>query len=178
MELLTNRLMMMAEQVNANHMVELIDNERIELERLRHYRPYREEKKSTFVAVTAQSQIRKSKFGNAVMAKHRSALSRNKKEESKENTNEDDQKNLEEGPKIKEITTVCDIWGLSKKMKNDGSKPNESNESSKENSAPKSNAFSKFRRAAKTTVLMESLKRGHAICTCESLDARCKVHDS
>ena len=117
MELLTNRLMMMAEQVNANHMVELIDNERIELERLRHYRPYREEKKSTFVAVTAQSQIRKSKFGNAVMAKHRSALSRNKKEESKENTNEDDQKNLEEGPKIKEITTVCDIWGLSKKMK-------------------------------------------------------------
>ena len=70
MELLTNRLMMMAEQVHTNHMVELIDNERIELERLRHYRPYSAGagKESTFKAVASQNQIRKNKFGNAVMA--------------------------------------------------------------------------------------------------------------
>ena len=179
MELLTNRLLMMAEQVSENHMVDLIDNERIELERLRNYRPYRKGMESNYRTIGAQSQIRKSKIGNTVLTKHRvnTAFHRNNKEENTENTNEDEQKNEEEGPKVKSVTTVCDIWGFSKKIKNDGSKLNESHESPTENPAPKIN-LGRFRKVARTTVLLESLKGGHAICTCENLDAHCKVHDS
>ena len=177
MELLTNRLVMMAERVTEIHMVEILDNERIELERLRLYRPCLEEKVLTFKTIAGRNQIRKSKFCKTVLEKKRLALSMNKNMEDNESTHEDEQKKDDDVPKIIEITTVCDIWGLSKKNKNESSKINEANESSKENCAPKSN-LSKFRRVARTTVLLESLKGGHAICTCENLDARCKVHDS
>ena len=165
MDLLTNRLSMMAEQIYENHMAELIDNERVELERFQHYRPCRG---TPFRSIATQNQVPISKFGN--LAKIRSSLSKNKKEGNKKNKHEDEQKNQDDVPKITAITTVCDIWGLSKKNKN------ESNQSSKENTAPKPN-LSKFRRVARTTVLLESLKKGHDICTCESLDARCKLHD-
>ena len=178
MELLTHRLAMMAERVTENHMVELLDNERIELERLRLYQPCLERKVSSFKSIAGRNQIRKSKFCNTVLGKRRLALLKKRKEEDEEIIHEDEQKNHDDVPKIKEIITACDIWGLSKKNKNEKSKVNESNESPKENSAPKSQGFSKFRRAARTTVLLESLKSGHAICTCENLDARCKVHDS
>jgi hypothetical protein len=177
MELLTNRLVVMAEMVTESHMAELLDNERIELERLRLYSPCLEEKMLTFKTIAGRNQIRKSEFWNLSLEKKCLADLKNKKRDNKESTNEDEQKNYDDVPKIKEITTVCDIWGLSNKNKNEGSKVNESNESSKENSAPKSNV-SKFRKVARTTVLLQSLKSGRAICTCESLDARCKVHDS
>ena len=176
MELLTNQLLMIGDQVSSNRMLDLIDNERNELERLTHYRPCREDKVSTFRTILGQSQIRKTKFGTTALVKHRSTLSRNRKDDKKEITCEDEQKNQEDAPKIKQITTVFDIIGLYKKNKNDGSKFNESHETSKENSAPKIN-LSKSHRVARTTVLMQSLKKGHVICTCESLDARCKVHN-
>ena len=76
MEFLTNRLLMMAEQISENHMVHLIDNERFELERLRNYRPYRKEMESNHRTIGAQSQIQKSQIGNTALAKHRSALPR------------------------------------------------------------------------------------------------------
>ena len=174
--MLTNRLIMMAEQVTADHMSELIDKERIELERLQYYRAYRGDKVPTFRTIAGQTQIRKTKFGVAALGKHRSALSRNRNDQNTQNAQEDGQQNQDDVPKIKELVTVCDIL-LSKKKKSDGSKFNESNESSKDSSAQKNN-INKFRRAARTTVLMASLKNGHAICTCETLDARCKVHDS
>jgi hypothetical protein len=175
----------MAEKVTEIHMVEILDeyhNERIELERLRLYRPSLEEKVLTFKTIAGRNQIRKSKFCKTVLERKRLGLSKNKEGENQESRHEDEQKNDDDVPKTIEMTTVCDIWGLSKKMRK---KVNESNKSSKENSAPFLNRVfssqnanrSTFRRVARTTVLLESWEVGHAICTCEKLDDRCKVHD-
>ena len=168
MDLLTNRLIMITSQITANHMADLREMESLELKRVRDYKrsmkTLREEKVYSFKAIAAESQIRKTKFGNAVCLKQNS-LRRIKNEENKENTKQDED--------AKEITTAGNIWAAYKKNKNNGSKMNESNESP----APKT-SLSKFRRAAKQTVLMETFKNGRSICTCEDLNAHCKVHDS
>ena len=59
---------------------------------------------------------------------------------------------------------------------NKTTKINDPNDSGDSNT-PKINV-SKFRKAAKLTVLLESMKEGKAVCTCENLDARCKLHDT
>ena len=104
------------------------------------------------------TRVRKTKFGSAV------CQTQIRIKAEKEQTMEEEN--------AKEITTAGDIWGVSNKSKN-----NESDESSKENFEPKP-SLAKFRKAGKQIVLMEILKKGHDICTCENLDARCKVHDS
>ena len=174
MDLLTNRLLVMAGQVADNQVAELIYNERLELERLRQRSP--REKMLYSKTLDAENQARRGNFTNTISAK-RLVISRKKKEENKYNAKEDGRTTQEGVPNVKEITTVCDILGIYKKHKNKGSKINESNEFSKETSASKVN-FNKFRKAAKTTLLLERFKKGHVICTCESLDSRCKVHDN
>ena len=156
MDLLTNRLVMLSGQITIKHMAGLREKERIELKRVKDYkesmRKITETKVYTFKALASETQVRKSKFGNAVC---RTVKAEEEKKVEEENA--------------KEITTAGDIWGVSNKSKN--------NESSKQDSVPNP-SLAKFRKAAKQTILMEILKKGHDICTCENLDARCKIHDS
>jgi hypothetical protein len=159
MHLLTNQLVMLSGEVTRKHMAGLREQERIEHKRVREInlkvRKIRETKVHTSKAIATKP---KTKFGNAVFQSQIriEAEEEQRKEEEKEN----------------EITTAGDIWGVSNKSKN-----NESDESSKENSVP-NHSLAKFHKTARQIVLMEILKKGHDICTCENLDARCKVHDS
>ena len=92
MDLLTNRLIMITNQITANHMADLREKESLELKRVRDYRrsmkTIREENVYTFKAIAAQTQIRKTKFSNVVSLKQNS-LKRIKNEEDKENTTND-----------------------------------------------------------------------------------------
>ena len=109
MDLLTNRLIMITSQITANHMADLREKESIELKRVRDYKrsmkTIREEKVYSFKAIAAETQIRKSKFGNAVCLKQNS-LRRIKNEQNKENKKQDEQKSGEDNTNAKEITTA------------------------------------------------------------------------
>lgn len=178
MDLLTNRLVMLVEQVAENQMVDLINKEKIQKQRISE-RSQRETMLS-FELQAAENQARRSKKSSNLATLQRSALNGSafrgnilQKQAIKEKGQDKD---------CTKITTVCDIWGLSKKGKevkegmNKNSKIDDHNDISDSNK-PKLNV-SKFRKAAKLTVLLESLKEGKAVCTCENLDARCKVHDT
>jgi hypothetical protein len=153
---------------------ELLDNEQFELERLRQRSP--RGKLLTSKTIPTENHARRGKFTNTLQVVG-SAVSWMKKEEKKCNARDYGKKSQEGVSNVTESTTACDIWITPRKIKNKGSKITESHESSKETSASKINSR-KFRIAAKTTVLLEQFKQGHAICTCENLDARCKVHDT
>ena len=178
MELLTNRLVMLVEQVAENQMADLINKEKLQKQRISE-RAQRETMLS-FELQAAENQARRSKKTSNLATLQRSAFTRSafggnilQKQAIKEKDQDKD---------CTKITTVCDIWGLSKKVKeakegmNKNSKIDDQNDFGDGNK-PKLNV-SKFRKAAKLTVLLESMKEGKAVCTCENLDARCKVHDT
>ena len=176
MELLTNRLVMLVEQVAENQMADLINKEKIQKQRLSE-RAQRETMLS-FELQAAENQARRSKKSSNLATLQRSTFTRSafgglQKQAIKEKDQDKD---------CTKITTVCDIWGLSKKVKeakegmNKTAKIDDQNDISDGNK-PKLNV-SKFRKAAKLTVLLESMKEGKAVCTCENLDARCKLHDT
>ena len=178
MELLTNRLVMLVEQVAENQMADLINKEKMQKQRISE-RAQRETMLS-FELQAAENQARRSKKSSNLATLQRSTFTRSafggnilQKQAIKEKDQDKD---------CTKITTVCDIWGLSKKAKeakegmNKNIKTDDPNDISDSNK-PKLNV-SKFRKAAKLTVLLESLKEGKAVCTCENLDARCKVHDT
>ena len=178
MELLTNRLVMLVDQVAQNQMADLINKEKIQKQRISE-RAQRETMLS-FELQAAENQARRSKKSSNLATLQRSALTRSafggsvlQKQAIKEKDQDKD---------CTKITTVCDIWGLSKKVKeakegmNKTTKKDDPNDIGDSNQ-PKINV-SKFRKAAKLTVLLESMKEGKAVCTCENLDARCKLHDT
>ena len=86
MDLLTNRLLVMAGQVADNQVAELIYNERLELERSRKRSP--REKMLSSKTLDAENQARRENFTNTISAK-RLVISRKKKEENKYNAKED-----------------------------------------------------------------------------------------
>lgn len=166
MELLTDRLAMLVEQVAENQMAELINKERLQQQRI--MERSQREKMISFQQLAAANQARRTR---------KPIFAFKKKEEQKSEPKEEEQKTNDETPKVPKITAVCDIWGVSKKFKSKGGKAEESNEHTKADTPAKLN-LSKFKKVAKMTVLMSSLKQGHEICTCENLDAKCKVHDT
>ena len=181
MELLTNRLVMLVEQVAENQMADLINKEKIQKQRISE-RSQRETMLS-FELQAAENQARRSKKSSNLATLQRSALTRSAFGGSilqRQAVKDKDQD--KDGNNTTKITTVCDIWGLSKKVKeakegmNKTSKKDDPNDIGDGNQ-PKINV-SKFRKAAKLTVLLESMKEGKAVCTCENLDARCKLHDT
>ena len=84
---------------------------------------------------------------------------------------------LQEKSKGSKKPTVTSIWGLSKKPNDAINKAGAICENPKR-SGKEEVAFNRFRSAARKTVLINSMKQGRLICTCESLDATCKLHDS
>ena len=165
MELLTNRLSMLVQQVADHQMDEIINEERSQHERM--MKQTQRDTMLSFKAMAQEEQMRRSVSRNTLNWKKR-------QDEHKKNEEIKKQEAINEPSKIK---TVCDIWGLSKKAKGKVMRAEEPKDSSKDSSNSAMNLV-KFRQVAKTAVLLKTMTRGHDICTCESLDARCKVHDS
>ena len=76
--------------------------------------------------------------------------------------------------KPKKLISLVNIWSGPKPIQPYG---DNDLESSIEPPKEESKAKNKFLKAAKLAVLISQVKKGHDICTCESLDAKCKVHD-
>ena len=69
----------------------------------------------------------------------------------------------EKTEQVRKAATLATVWG-SKQSKED-----KSNDKGDKKS---------FLKVAKLAVLMSSVTQGREICTCESLDAKCKIHDN
>ena len=164
MELLTHRLSMLVEQVAEQLMSEIVNEERLQHERI--MKQTQRDKMLSFKQIAHEEQTRRGVV--------RTTLALKKKQEELKKIEE--LKRQEENANSVRIKTACDIWGLSKKAKARGTKADESKEMNKESSVSATN-LGKFRQAAKTAVLLKTMTKDRAICTCESLDARCKVHD-
>ena len=111
MELLTNRLVMLVDQVAQNQMADLINKEKIQKQRISE-RAQRETMLS-FELQAAENQARRSKKSSNLATLQRSTFTRSafgglQKQAIKEKDQDKD---------CTKITTVCDIWGLSKKAK-------------------------------------------------------------
>lgn len=173
MELLTYRLATLMDQVAENQIAELINKDRLQ-KKLLMEQAQRQNMRS-HQAIAALNQPKKFR---------RPMLSFKKKEEQKDIPKQDDLTNDEEKTKDPKIATIGSIWGLSKKSKdniNNGGGIDENPKTIDEKPkilAKEEVALSKFRKAGRITALICSIKQGREICTCESLDATCKIHDS
>ena len=78
----------------------------------------------------------------------------------------------EERLKRKKIGAVS-LWNSSRKKNAENKDP----ESTKGKSKTVDKSKNRFLNAAKMAVLISQVKQGRDICTCESLDANCKLHD-
>lgn len=164
MELLTNRLILLVDQVSDNVMADIVNEERLQHERIAQYT--QRDKMLSFKQIAHDDYTRRNV--------NRTTLAwKKKQEEQKKNEELKKQDVNAESTKIK---TVCDIWGLSKKAKAKGNRDDDSKETTKDSSAS-AIKLTKFRQAAKTAVLLKAITKDRDICTCESLDTRCKVHD-
>lgn len=162
MELLTNRLSMLAQQVAERQMAAIVNEDRIQHERLT--KQTQRDTMLAFKAISYEEQMGRRTFH---LKKRQEEYKRNE-ELKKEEANKESAK----------IKTVCDIWGLSKKVKAKGMKVEEPKDVSADSSTSAAMNLVKFRKVAKTAVLLKTMTKGHDICTCESLDARCKIHDA
>ena len=88
----------------------------------------------------------------------RSLMAAKKKEEERKEDNAE---------KIRKVATLSTIWGSKKAAEKPISK-----------GPSTTSATNKFQKAARFAALMSSVKQGRDLCTCESLDAKCKIHDS
>ena len=170
MELLTDRLAMLVEQVAENQMAELINKEKLQQQRI--MERSQREKMLSFQVMAAQNQERRTR---------RPTFNGKKRDERNDDIKKQEPKVNEEQMKlvtVAKVATVCDIWG-SNKTKSKTDKGDDTNDPTKQDTEPKPKPKPNlFRKIAKTTVLMGMLKQGHDICTCEDLNSKCKVHDS
>ena len=180
MELLTDRLAILVEQVAEHQIEELINKEKLQQERL-----IQKSQRTDMLAFHRQYQESSTEARKA----RRLTLASNKRgapdaTKSSSNDGQSDGSKASGGPK--KMATICSIWGLGALTKNKSNKTDQSGSggggSSKQEEAKcdKSSKINmdKFRKAAKMTVVLNSLKQGIEVCTCEDLNTPCKVHDS
>ena len=80
--------------------------------------------------------------------------------------------------KPKKMGTVGSIWGLSKHWKETADKDGDNRKHLKQSEKSESSKHN-FINAARTAVLMRQVAPNVAdICTCESLDSKCMLHDA
>ena len=152
-DLLTYRLSDFMTQISDNQIAQLIEKDRKEHEKLR------QAKRSMMHFDTQKSSTDYSMGYGAVKAaailtKKRYTLGQGQEVEKTR-------------PKKVELGT---LWGVSNKFKSRASK-----DSSDTKPSTAKNAFFK---AAKMAVLINHVKDGKSVCTCESLDSKCVVHDN
>ena len=157
---LTERLSFLMNQVAQNQIEEIISKDKLQKQQLME----KEERAKMLCYKTTESL-----YHHQSMKQHRNSNLRNLiPSRKKKDEPEEDEEN-----KVKKITTLSSIWGAKKTFEK---YPSEKGGSTKPQKVEP--ATSKFQKAAKFTVLINSMKQGRDVCTCESLDAKCKIHDS
>jgi len=159
MDLLTYRLSALMNQVAENQIAELIDRDKIQQQRLME----KEQRSKMLSYKTSESFFQVKHHRNTSI---RNMIAAKKKEE--ERKAEQDANNAE---KIKKVATLSTIWGSKKNLDKNNEKTNPK--------GPSTSAMTnKFQKAARFAALMSTVKQNRDLCTCESLDAKCKIHDS
>ena len=159
MDLLTYRLSALMNQVAENQIAELIDKDKIQQQRLME----KEQRSKMLSYKTSESFFQAKHHRNTSI---RNLIAAKKKEE--ERKAEQDANNAE---KIKKVATLSTIWGSKKNLDKNNDKTNPKGPST-------SSMTNKFQKAARFAALMSTVKQNRDLCTCESLDAKCKIHDS
>ena len=158
MESLTERLAFLMNQIFDDQINQLIIKNRLEKELVRE----REQKVNVL-----QSMMH---------AKNKPAFEANKNEhKTKKNVvSKNINTSMNDNEKHKNAISLKNIWGGSKPVKSDSYKDENLNSTQPEK---ENTSKDKFVKAAKLAVLISQVKKDHDICTCESLDAICKLHD-
>ena len=158
MDLLTYRLSALMNQVAENQIAELIDKDKLQQQRF-----MEKEQRAKMLSYKTSESFFQAKH-------HRHTSIRNliaKKKEEEERAKQEKNENAE---KIKKVATLSTIWGSKKSME-------KTKESNSKGTNP-SSMTNKFQKAARFAALMSTVKQNRELCTCESLDAKCKIHDS
>ena len=155
MELLTSRLTLMMNQVSESRMMDIIDQDRFEKQRMieRH-------QKSRMLSYDTNDPFYNLQEQRQASVDRRKVRNKKKEEHAKAQRNEDN--------KVKKISTLVTIWGNTRDQKGPG----------KDDGTEKTKGPNKFLKAAKMAAVISSVKFGRDICTCSSLDAKCAVHDN
>ena len=147
MELLTNRLSALMNEVAENQIAELVDKDREQKQRM-----VEREQRSKMLSYKTTNTFAQFKPQRNTALRGAFGKQRKDKEEKTE--------------QVRKAATLATVWG-SKQSKED--KVDKANEKGDKKS---------FLKVAKLAVLMSSVTQGREICTCESLDAKCKIHDN
>ena len=164
MELLTDRLSFLMNQVAQNQIEEIVTMDKMQKQRLLE----KEQRSKMLSYKTAESLYH--------IKQHRTSSIRGMISSRKKKEEQEEEENNEENKAKPKIATLSSIWGAKKTFEKGAADKGGNTKSHKVEKveAP----TSKFKRAAKFAVLINSVKQGRDICTCESLDARCKIHDT
>ena len=163
MELLTDRLSFLMNQVAKNQIEEIVSKEKLQRQLV-----IEKEQRSKMLSYKATESLYHMKQQRTSNLRNLMS-SRKKKDEPEPEQVENNEEN-----KVKKITTISSIWGAKKTFEKLTSEKGGSAKSQKVAPA----AMNKFQKAARFAVLINSVKQGREICTCESLDAKCAIHDS
>lgn len=163
MDLLTYRLSALMNQVAENQIAELIDKDKIQQQRLME----KEQRSKMLSFKTTSESFFQAKHHRPTSIRNLIAAKKKAKEEE-ERKAEEDAKNAE---KIRKVATLSTIWGSKKNLDKNNDKTNPKGPST-------SAVTNKFQKAARFAALMSTVKQNRDLCTCESLDAKCKIHDS
>jgi hypothetical protein len=163
MESLTNRLITLMEQIASKQIADLVEENRLNNEKVwgntQNAKHFTQNASESYLKLKQESYT----YSNGITF-------------MKNYTNQA-QINGEELDRQRKIEKLGSIWCSSEPMKGISNKSNyselKSNASSK-NVSPKN----KFHTVARAPIIVNSIKNGLTICTCNSLDAKCKVHDS
>ena len=158
MELLTSRLTVMMNQVSESRMMEIIDQDRFEKQRI-----IERQQRSRMLVYNTNDPFYNLQEQRQAVAR-RPTRNKKKEEQAKEQMAEDN--------KVKKISTIgaLSLWGNRTSRDQKGTIKDDNNEKPK--------GPNKFLKAAKMAAVISSVKFGRDICTCSSLDARCAVHDN
>ena len=157
MELLTSRLTVMMDQISESRMMEIIDQDRFEKQRIIEC-----QQRSRMLVYNTNDPFYNLQEQRQASVARRPTRNKKKEEQAKEQIAEDN--------KVKKISTLVTIWGNRPSRDQKGTIKDDSNEKPK--------GPNKFLKAAKMAAVISSVKFGRDICTCSSLDAKCAVHDN
>ena len=155
MELLTSRLTLMMNQVAESRMMDIIDQDRFEKQRM-----LESHQKSRMLVYDTNDPFYNLQGQRQASVNRRPNRNKKKEEHAKAQRNEDN--------KAKKISTIVTIWGNTRDQKGLG----------KDDGNEKPKGPNNFLKAAKMAAVISSVKFGRDICSCSSLDAKCAVHDN
>ena len=188
MDSLTNRLSVLIDQVAENQIEELINHDRMQKERLMMEREQRAKMKISSKKAEDMIYLMKHqpRVGNRDSLISNSISTIAKQNDNQKSSSKPEGRDGGKSDAIKRVATLGSIWGSKKGVLEPASSVNGVDKKSaikmqtakSEHEVTSRSTNNKFKKMAKFTVLLNSVKQGRDICTCESLDAKCKIHDA